>query len=126
MSDLKKEIDVNVCHKECEIETKRKELLCKEAALVTQCDSIKTELDENSSIKGLDIFTKGIKFSSTRCTTFDVSIKLPTPCTHRVLSFKNDVYIEFNHKYQGPYGISSTFGGISSGLLCYHCDTNTW
>ena len=127
--DLKKEIDVNDCHKEHEVDTcSKKGLLCKEASLVTHdidC-SVNAEFNKNSSTKGLDIFTQGIKFSSTRCTAFDVSIKLPAACTNRVLSFKNDIYIEFNHKYQGPYGIRGAFGGTSTGLLCYHCDTSTW
>jgi hypothetical protein len=61
-----------------EIDTK-KELLCKEVALVTQYNSV----NENPSIKGLDIFTKGIKFSSTQCTIFDVSIKLATRCLYK-------------------------------------------
>ena len=71
-----KEIDANDYHKEHEVDTcsKQKELLCKEASLVThdQYDhSMKAEFNENSSTKGLDIFTQGIKFSSTRCTAFD-------------------------------------------------------
>ena len=131
ISDLKKEIDTNAYdyHKEHEVDTcsKKKDVLglCKEAPIVThdQCDhSVKAEFNENSSTKGLNIFTQGIEFSSIRCTAFDISIKLPTVCTNRVVSFKNDIYIEFiNHKYQGPYGIR----GTSTGLLCYHCDTST-
>lgn len=83
LSDLKKEakqLCMNICDKEQEIDTKKKELPCREAAPITRRDSLKTEPDKkfNSVIKGLDIFTQqGVKFSSTRCATFDISIRLP-------------------------------------------------
>ena len=119
MSDLKsetKQLRTNVHEMEQEIDAKKKELLCKEAALVTQCDGLKLELDETSVIKGLDVFTPGIKFSSVQCAT---ASRVPILVPRRVISSKNGAYVEYCEWQSGSI-LAAT------GLLHYNCDTDTW